>query len=311
MRLASKPFMLAIFSLALLCGAAENPPEAPAPGIKMTVQRVTGETRREETTFIESDRYRREYRSFVQAVHGDGTLDTRPGPRLAVITRCDPSQMFELNLEDREYVVTTFPQFKPTREPIKARTDNIVQTVAPWVPTVRSELKTVDTGERKNLFGHEARHVIATRITIPLAGSHVERNESVTDLWYIDLDAGTSCGMNRQPRNVSPRHEYYAVGGERYEFIDDGIRIRGFAVESSRTLRGTTVLPDGTKHGTAYTYQEKLTEFYEGPLDPALFEVPGDFRKVRDIRREPPMTLADRWYLARGWVKGMAHDLFK
>ena len=52
-------------------------------------------------------------------------------------------------------------------------------------------------------------------------------------------------------------------------------------------------------------------EFYEGPLDPALFEVPGEFRKVRDLRREPPMTLADRWYFTRSWLEGMAKSIFE
>jgi hypothetical protein len=281
------------------------------PGIKMTIQLVAGETRTEETTFIQSDRSRREYRSTPRLLHGDGTLDTRPGPRLAQIERCDLRQMSELNLDDREYVVASFPQFKPTKEQIEAEPDNVLQKAPPWVPTVREETKTVDTGERKNFFGHEARHVITTYRTTTQAGSHTEPRESVTDGWYIDLDTSTSCDAKWQPRNVSPRHEYYAVVGERYEIIDDGIRATGFPIERKYTSRWAAVLPDGAKREAVYVIEEKIVEFYEGPLDAALFEVPGEFRKVRDLRSEPPMTLADRWYFTRSWLKGMAKSIFE
>jgi hypothetical protein len=309
------PFPLRLSFLLGVClflASSEKSAQLPeTSGIKITMQFVSGETSSEDTTFIQSGRGRMEYRSALGAVHGDGTLDTRPGPLLALITRCDLGKTFELNLEDREYLAAPYPRFKLTKHQIEARTDNILQKVAPWVPTVREETTTVDTGEKKNFFGHEARHVIKTQKTIPLAGSHSEPQEWVTDGWYIDLDTSISCDVKWQPHNVNPRHEYYAVGGERYEIIDDGIRIIGFAIEQRHTSHSSVTLPDGTKRPTVYTNEEKITEFYEGPLDAALFEVPPSFRKVSDLRRTPPITLSDRWYLTRGWMMGLAHDLFK
>ena len=302
---------------------ASTGPAATTPGtsgIKMTRHSGSGETTNDETTFIQSDRSRMEYRGGLNAVHGNGTLDTRPGPRLAGITRCDLGQVFELNLEDREYVADTFPRFKLTKEQMearmketrtKARMGIAFYKVAPWAPTVRQERTTVDTGDRRNFFGHQARHMISRRKTIPLAGSHLEPQDNVTEGWYIDLDTGTSCEFRWPLRNEEPRHEYYAIGGERYEIIDDGIRVMGFATESKETWRLTVTQRDGTKRETGGMWAGKVTEFYEGPLDPALFEVPGDFRKVSELRREPPLTLADRWYLTSGWVKGLARDFFK
>ena len=272
---------------------------------------VAGGTTDEQTTFLEADRARTEYRPALHSVHGDGTLDTRPGPRLADIARCDLGQVFDLNLEDREYMVSAYPRFRLPKQDIQARTENIPQKVAPWVPTVREETTTVDTGERKDFFGHQARRVISTWKKTPLVGSHSELHDSVTDGWYIDLDTSISCESRWQPRNVSRRHEYYAVGGERYEIIDDGIRVMGFAIERMRTSRWIVTASDGTKRPTVDTWEEKITEFYEGPLDPALFEVPGSFSKVSELRRQPPLTLADRWYLTRTWVKSLANDLLK
>jgi len=60
-------------------------------------------------------------------------------------------------------------------------------------PTLRIETTTVDTGERKEFFGHIARHFIITRKQIPLEGSHSEPQETLTDGWYIDLDPQVSC----------------------------------------------------------------------------------------------------------------------
>lgn len=311
--------LLATFSPSQISNTSAQSTRA-ARGIKMTTQsaaeqtRQTGETSREETTFLQSDRSRTEYRGGLNAVHGDGTLDSRPGPRLASITRCDLGQSFELNLDDAEYVASPYPRFTLTEEQMearlketrmKARTGIVFYKVAPWVPTVRQERTTVDTGERKNFYGHEARHLISTRKTTPLAGSHFQPDEAVMDGWYIDLDTSISCEFRWPRHNDEPRHEYYAVGGERYEVIDDGTRETGFAIERKGTSRSIDTLPDGTKRPTAHTWEGKITEFYEGPLDPALFEVPGDFRKVHDLRRQPPMTLADRWYLASGWVKSL------
>jgi hypothetical protein len=281
------------------------------PGIKMTTRFVADGTTDEETIFLEADRARTEYRPALRPVHGDGTHDTRPGPRLADIARCDLGQAFDLNLEDREYVVTAYPRFKLTKQDVPAPTENILQKVAPWVPTVREETTTVDTGERKDFFGHEARHVITTWKKTPLAGSHLDPQDSVTDGWYIDLDTSISCESRWQPRNVGRRHEYYAVGGERHEIIDDGIRVMGFAIERRRTSRWIVTASDGTKRPNILTSEEKISEFYEGPLDLALFEVPDSFRKVSELRLQPPLTLADRWYFTRAWVQSLAHDLLK
>lgn len=283
-------------------------------GIKITKHSGSGETSNDETIFIQSDRSRRVYRNALKAVHGDGTLDTRPSPLLVVVTRCDLGQVFGLNLEDREYAADSIPRFNPTEqqvEEIEARTDNRLSKVAPWMPTVRQERATVDTGERKNFFGHEARHVITTWKTSPLAESHLEPRESVTDGWYIDLDTHISCEPKWAPPETRRRHEYYTVAGERYEIIDDGIVVTAFAIERKSISRSIVTLPDRTKRETGSVWEEKVTDFYEGPLDPALFVVPSDFRRVRDLRTEPPLTLADRWYLTRGWVKGLVNDLFK
>ena len=123
----------------------------------------------------------------------DGSQQWLSGPRLAAITRCDLGQLFELNLDAAEYVSAQYPPKPLTQEEIEARGLNKVDMSQSRKPTLRIETTTVDTGERKEFFGHIARHVIITRKQIPLEGSHSEPQETVTDGWYIDLDPQVSC----------------------------------------------------------------------------------------------------------------------
>lgn len=281
-------------------------------GIRMTVQFATDQSANDQRLYIEADRSRMEYRNNFGGMHGDGTVDTRPGPRLASITRCDLGKTYELNLEDGEYLASDYPPFRWTKQQIELRERAASQNVLKGAPTVRSETTTVDTGERKEFFGHAARHVVTTWKKVPLAGSHSEPQETVTDAWYVDLDTTTSCEVTWWSRSIGHlRQGLLAVGGERYEYVDKGTPDPGFAIERKFTSRLTITLPDGTKKETAQTFELKVTEFYEGTLDPALFEVPSSFRQVRELRRNPPLTLADRWYYTRAWVRGLTQDLFK
>jgi integrase len=111
----------------------------------------------------------------------------RYGPRLVSITRCDLGQSFELNLDTSEYTSASYPPMPRTKEEIARRGLQIPTTYVSDKPTLRIEITTTDTGERKELFGHIARHVVTTRKQIPLEGSHSQLQQSVTDAWYIDL----------------------------------------------------------------------------------------------------------------------------
>jgi len=75
---------------------------------------------------------------------------------------------------------------------------------------MRIETITVDTAERKEFFGHTARHVIITRKQIPLEGFHPRTTRTVTDAWYIDLDPQVSCDrkLSREKRT----HGYLVAG---------------------------------------------------------------------------------------------------
>jgi len=278
-----------LFLFAVIVPAMAVPADV---GLKITVRQTSiGELQREETYYVQGDRRRFEYRN---------SSGTAYGPSLASVRRCDLEQDFELNLEDRQYVSAPLRRF-PSEEEMKARAANTARTGPPRPPTILIEITTVDTGERKKIFGYEARHVITTRKQTPLNGAQDSASESKTDGWYTDLDTRLSCEPRRRPgvayavvvsaRSVNAKPDETPVVPT-LKLI--GKQESGLALSTTTTTHSALVLPDGSKKDSDSTSEMKVTELYAGPLDPQLFEIPRGFTKVNAIRRNPDVPLSIR-----------------
>jgi hypothetical protein len=245
----------------------------------------------EQTIYLQKDRKRVESRGSSGRIGADGVKQITYGPRLVLITRCDLGQIFELNLDDAQYVSTPYPPRPFTKAEIEARGLNRLNMSKSEKPTLRIEITTVDTGERKEIFAHTARHVISTRKEIPLEGSHSQPQDTVTDGWYIDFDQSLSC-ERRPPKGIRAHSLGVLVSGsqpmERPEFIDIGEAQTGFPVQQTMTSKTTYIGADGTKEHANSKNEILVTQFVEGPLDPALFEIPQNFKQVDRIERNPP-----------------------
>jgi hypothetical protein len=251
-----------------------------------------------------------EYRSWIGGNYG---------PPLASITRCDLGQMFELNLADGQYETAPYPPKPLTKEQREALGLKMPQFTTSGNPTLRIETTTVDTGERKDFFGHAARHVITTRKQIPLEGSKSDAQRTVNDGWYIDLDTNISCdpGMpmsadtRAHPRAV---HAFLAAGGmpvEKMEFVDEGQPETGFAIQMKMTSTDASTRPDGTKKEHISVNEMQVAQFVEGPLDPGLFTIPNGFRKVEHIERNPPANPLNTWSVAWEQFKARVARFFQ
>jgi hypothetical protein len=266
-------------------------------GVKMTIQHGQGGLSTQQTIYVQADRKRMEFRSAFGQKNADGSVQPTYGPRLVAITRCDLGQAFELNLDASEYTSTPYPPKPLTKEEIKARGLETPVTYNSEKPTLRIEVTTTDTGERKEIFGHIARRVITTRKQIPLEGSNSEPQESVTDAWYIDfqsidLHQRLSCDRKPPEGKHAYTHSYLrAIGGNRPmdkpEFVTIGEPETGFAVQSVTTSKSTYTLPDGARKQSDSKFEMQVTQFEESPLDPALFEIPSGFKHVEHIERNP------------------------
>lgn len=229
-----------------------------------------------------------EFRNYEGQRREDGSQQWLSGPRLAAITRCDLGQVFELNLDAAEYVSAPYPPKPLTQAEIEARGLGNPNISSSTEPTLRIETTTLDTGERKEFFGHIARHVIITRKQITLEGSHSEPQETVTDGWYIDLDPQVSC--DRKLSREKRAHGYLVAGKqppENPEFVDNGKSETGFAVQLVTVSKVTYTLPDGTNKQIDSKSEALVTQLELDSLDPGLFELPPGFKHVQHIERNP------------------------
>jgi hypothetical protein len=271
--------------------------------IRRTDRRTLPDDRRpppsESIEYLQADRRRREHRgSRGYRLRPNGRTIFRPAPRTALITRCDLKRTFHLNLDDRQYTADPLQTF-PTREEMLARAAASGQLVVvpQREPTVLVETETVDTGERKEFFGHTARHVVTTRRVIPLAGAKRGADTSVTDGWYIDLNTQIAC----EPSWRSDRagHGFLTVHRQGEEgdvptFRDVGKPERGFVVASRGISSGTITSLDGSTRQHVSTWETEVTELSTATIDPALFEIPSGFTMVERIRQEPVPPLVIR-----------------
>jgi hypothetical protein len=310
MSFALRLFLLLGLSLFLASGERSSTlPKAAGinAGIKMTVRLSGNGPWFEHTMYIRADARREEYR---------GVSGHRYGPHMAGIERCDLDEAFTLNLDQQEYRSWPYPPRPLTKEELAKSGMKTPQAAQPGPPTLRIEESTVDTGERKDFFGHVARHVITTRKETPLEGAHREADESVTDGWYIDLDTRIACDR----RWPEAKHEgqkaiaYLTTGDappERIEAAQKGEPERGFPVEWRISSKSEFTLSDGTKRTRTSKEKMQIVEFMEGPLDPALFEVPAGFKKVARIDSNEPgeeqSVLRTAWQRLADQVDDLLH----
>jgi hypothetical protein len=257
--------------------------------IKMTINYGPG-TPNQQIIYISRDRKRTEFQNFEGMNKPDGSMQLFYGPRLVAITRCDLGQGFELNLDTSEYTSAPYPPKPLSKEQIEARGLQIPVTYLSEKPTLRIEVDTTDTSERKEMFGHIARHVITKRRQFPLEGSQSEPQESVTDAWYIDLNQRLSCDY-QWPAGQRTHAYLRAVNGkqplEKAEFVSTGEPETGFALVSLMNSKITYKLPDGTKKQSETQHEVLVTQLEERPFEPALFEIPPGFKRVEHIQRSP------------------------
>jgi hypothetical protein len=207
----------------------------------------------------------------------------------------DGIQVYDLDLDAHEYVSyrTNLLGVVPGAKSL---------AVKPSGKTYVINTDVVDTGERKEMFGHIARRLITKekRIGGP-ENCYGGNTESEIDGWYIDYD---SLPLPQRPKAGVVAHlvaHSARVGSthcsDKIEAHRTGPRT-GFALKETTTWLGEDAPSDNTPK--AYSSTREVVEFVEAPLDPALFQVPADFKKVKEIidptqRRMQALTYWERF----------------
>jgi len=284
----------------------------------------------EDILYLQSNRRRgEERRQQVNPLWSGGPQVTFYEPHTALIESCDgeTKKAFVLNLDNSTYAPLEMSR-KLTPDEIEAFKDRASQYKTPTRPTVRQETTTKDTGERKQVFGYAARHVITTFKLIPIEGTDVMAEESVTDGWYIDLDTRISCDPHRE----EPREGTTYRGAQAFlsseplmgtqaadrkagpvstskpslvQMTYIGKPETGFPILIRTTLRHTIPMQTGDARQQVDTMESEVTGLSSKPIDPSVFEVPKNFHGVTRILPVPRVAPWARW-LAWGhyyWVR--------
>lgn len=194
--------------------------------------------------------------------------------QMIMLQQCDLRRNIQIMPQAKVYVI------QPYDEPA---TSNSANTTSPsYQPgttkkggVVTSTVTTRDTGERKQMFGYTARHIITTMVTdsSPDACSPMKSKMEI-DGWYIDAAFALDCDMSQAYKSYKPQ----AANGcqDRYETKQVGLAKKGFPVWEKMTM----FAPDGAE---SFSSVNEVVEFSQATLDASLFDVPDGYREVKDF----------------------------
>lgn len=237
----------------------------------------------EMTTYTMGDRRRREFRNTSQHRNADGSWQQQDPTFNVEIQRCDLGKVFEIDTKGMVYTAKEYPPKSLTPEERKAHGLDDPDWDTSTLPAFRIETTTVDTGEREEFFGQQARHVVITVKRTPLGDAKGESSVSTRSGWYIDYDWKIFC---EQGPSAAPKfHDFgwvllktYRILIEKVENFQVGERETGLLVKSDTEDSGTSTIKGSNGVNLTVPNTMQITEFFKGPLDPALFELPTDFQ---------------------------------
>jgi len=236
----------------------------PPPDLKITYRVTTAGQPLESTTMIKGARERNEMR-------------TGYGIDIVSIMQCDLKRSIQLGERAKKYVITsmavvdsTSPARQPVTDPRPTSADNRRGGVVTYTTS------SIDTGERKEMFGFTARHVkTATKIeSSPDACSPVNQRME-TDGWYIDLSFGLDCELGRiQASSAAPSS---AGCRDQVRFRREGTARTGYPLSETMRMFG----PDGKE---IFSTTKEVLELSREPLDAALFEIPPGYTEAQSTQ---------------------------
>ncbi|HZD94792.1 MAG TPA: hypothetical protein VE133_11090 [Candidatus Sulfotelmatobacter sp.] len=269
-------------------------------GLKIVTRQVTGDFTDTRTEYLAADRLRNEWHSQMR--------DRIGLPMATIILRGEHDRIFVLDLQAHEY---TSYEGRSRGAALGIKPRPMIDSGG----TLQIWIENIDTGERKDIFGHMARHIITREKRVAGPGACSKPSQSETDGWYI---AGSDLPEWRQQKGnggVVVAAEVAAGSNDKCANKIDKIEVHrkgmetGFPIKVTTTLRSEVTEPDGTPRIFSSTWGSEVIELQEGPLELSLFEVPKDFKRVEVLRswNVPPPRLQTNWE----WFKEKVQEFFR
>jgi hypothetical protein len=196
-------------------------------------------------------------------------------PQIATITQCDLKRRIQVN--DRKQLYYMEPFETPETEVLPGRPTRPAQPVAN-APVRKGGTMTMtysvrDTGERRMMFGLQARHIITTQemeTSVDSCNGPI-KSKIEYDGWYVDFAADFSCptaaappvqGLGRVPKPDCK---------DRMVVKGSGTAPKGMMIEGTMKMYGA----DGS---VSMTQTTETLELSREALDPALFDIPPGYK---------------------------------
>lgn len=248
-------------------------------------QRVTVEGQgSEQTTMIKGARERRETKIVIAEEDESDMAEVMPN--IATITQCDLRRILQVNDRKKIYTVEPFPDGEvsntaPTTANTKTRKGG----------TVTITFNVTDTGERREMFGLQARHLKVLQMIESSADScsGAQRTKVEIDGWYADFSADFSCPIDLPDAPPSKpdcrdRIIYKRSGNTKLGFLLDG------------TMKNFDA--NGKVQSTIRT---ETLEISRSPLDASFFDVGKDYKQVSDSEQLYAMpSMSEMMAMAKG-----------
>lgn len=224
---------------------------------KVKTRQTSGGQTYENTSYIKGKRQRSE---------------TNSG-QMIMIQQCDLRRNIQIMPQMKMYMIQPYDQ-PSTSSTTPATTTTASQPVKKG-GLVTSTVTTKDTGERKQILGYTARHIITTMDMKSSPDACSQNNTKMEiDGWYIDAAFALECDSSRAYTNYRP----HGSGGcqDRYETKTIGTAKKGYPVWEKTTMFG----PGGAE---SFSTINEVVEFSQATLDQSLFEIPEGYREVEDF----------------------------
>jgi hypothetical protein len=214
-------------------------------------------------------------------IKGKRSRTETAGGQMITIRQCDLRRDLQIMPQARAY---TIRPYDTGPAPAATQSASAQAAAATKGGVVTSTVTTRDTGERKQMFGYAARHVITTveMKSSPDACTPMD-GRMETDGWYIDAAFALDCDTERAGAYRMPQQRSGCQ--DRYETKTVGAAKRGYPVWEKMTGFDK----DGRE---SFSMVNEVVELSQATLDAALFDAPADYREVKDFSGASPMATA-------------------
>lgn len=260
-------------SLVCLTGLAQQPrtkanaPARPAAtDFKISEKTTQGGQTFQSTTYIKGARQRNE-------------MATGYGSGMVSVMQCDLKRTIQINDSARKYMITPMSGGESTAAAQSNSPSSVPPTAGPVTAggVVTYITNTTDTGERKEMFGLNARHVKSSFTIEPSADACLKDKMRIErDGWYVDLQYGLNCGVDGAPQQMGRPGP---TGGcrDQVRYKNTGTGKLGYPLIETTTIYGA----NGAQMSSS---TKEVIELSRQPLEMALFDLPAGYTEAQSYQ---------------------------